>query len=108
MDDTYIKTNTYIKTKIKCCCGKVFNVKPIAILSGNTKSCGHCNDPNIGDRFGKLVVTKVIPKSHGCRIECISSNRIKDTNSRYLSRTLGYGCTASNNLFPRLFSLGYA
>jgi hypothetical protein len=55
----------------KCHCGKIFSVKPNSIVYDNTASCGHCNDPNIGDKFNKLTVVKIVPHNTGCSVEAI-------------------------------------
>ena len=53
-----------------CDCGKIWNGGSGHIRSGNTKSCGHCEDPKVGDRFDKLTIVKVIPRKNGsCSIE---------------------------------------
>ena len=56
---------SYRKRQIRCLCdcgnkwnGNINHLRKI-------KSCGHCNDPHIGDRFKKLIVTKVIPSNYG-------------------------------------------
>jgi very-short-patch-repair endonuclease len=60
--------------KCRCDCGNIWGPYKAAIIKkGNTKSCGHCSDPHINDRFGKLVITEVIPNNHGgigCRVKC--------------------------------------
>ena len=55
--DTYNKSND--KIQVQCKCGKVFVTKFNSISSENTKSCGHCDDPKIGDIIGDLTVIKI-------------------------------------------------
>lgn len=56
----------------KCDCGSWLPMMSGSKFnSGNTKSCGHCNDPKVGERFGKLTIREVIPARHkGCKIIC--------------------------------------
>jgi very-short-patch-repair endonuclease len=58
--------------KCKCDCGRLCGPYVTAILkNGHTKSCGHCHDPKIGDKFGSLTVIEVIPSFRfGCRVKC--------------------------------------
>ena len=64
-------TNTRIKTEFQCACGKIFLAKPNSIWSGAYISCGHCNDPKIGDKFGRLTIMKIIPSiRYGSWVEC--------------------------------------
>lgn len=66
----YVKSKQKVETK--CNCGRIFYVRPNSIFKGNTKTCGHCNDPKIGDKFNKLTITKIIPSlTNGCSIECL-------------------------------------
>jgi hypothetical protein len=62
--------NLYSKLDIKCKCGKVFKTNIASIKYQNVSTCGNCNSPKIGDRFGKLVVIDVIYKRVGCNIKC--------------------------------------
>jgi len=68
----YINSST--KVEYKCKCGKIFQCKPNRIWTKNVKSCGHCNDPQIGQIFSRLTVEKVYPSTrHGCRVKCSCS-----------------------------------
>lgn len=68
--EKYIDSKTKIKTQ--CRCGKIFYSRSIDILRGHTKSCGHCNDPKIGETFGKLTVIKTKSgNTHGCSVKCL-------------------------------------
>ena len=53
-DSDYI--NCESKILIRCHCGKSFRTNFHSIQSGLVKSCGHCKDPNVGDRFGSLTI----------------------------------------------------
>ena len=46
--------------KCKCECNNIVNIFGYNLINGHTKSCGHCNDINIGDKFGKLTVIKKV------------------------------------------------
>lgn len=60
------------KVLCQCECGKRTKwYKASVVLSGNTKSCGHCNDPNIGDIFNQLAIINKQEKNIGCRVKCI-------------------------------------
>lgn len=65
----YINSTTKVLTI--CSCGKSKLIKPRNIIYNSIKTCGHCNDPKLGDKFGALTVIKIIPyKSCGCKAEC--------------------------------------
>ena len=59
------------RVEAKCKCGNVWKGEFKCLKTGNTKSCGHCNDPSIGNKFGKLTVIKVIPSMNGCNIQTV-------------------------------------
>lgn len=62
---------SHYKTNIKCFCGRIFQCRPDAIFNNKTKSCGHCNDLKINDRYWSLTVINVLSsKSHGCKVIC--------------------------------------
>ena len=42
--------------KAKCECGNITIVRGSDLISHHAKSCGHCNDIHIGDRFGRLTI----------------------------------------------------
>lgn len=55
----------------QCKCGTIWN----GIFNHLPKTCGHCDDPKIGDKFGRLTIIKVYPSSGGgasivCQCEC--------------------------------------
>ena len=57
------------RIKAQCKCGKFWTGILSHLKSGYVKSCGHCNDPNVGDVFGNLKVVKVAPSpSTGCKV----------------------------------------
>lgn len=67
--DEYINSQT--KILVKCKCGKEFKVKLNAIKTKHTTSCGRCNNPKIGDKFGKLTIIKIVPsKRKSCSVIC--------------------------------------
>ena len=57
----YSNKNQKLFWQCKCDCGNVFQT----IDFQKNKTCGHCNDPNIGDKFGRLTITTVIPSKNG-------------------------------------------
>lgn len=72
--------NSHIKTQIQCHCGKIFNCRPNHIFTQSCKSCGRCNEPNIGDKFNSLTIIEIQHKSgRGCMVGCICNcgNKIK-------------------------------
>ena len=72
------------KKKVCCKCGKIANISLCAIILQNQKTCGHCNDPKMGDRFGKLTVINIkTSNSIGCSIQCKCDcgNILKWTNA---------------------------
>lgn len=66
--DKYINNRT--KVLVKCKCGQSFYVKFNNIQSKVTKSCGMCNNPNIGDKFNYLTIIRIIPGKHSCSVIC--------------------------------------
>lgn len=84
--ETYV--NSKIHTLVECRCGQEFRTQITSILSGSVKTCGHCNDPQIGDIFGRLSITKVIPgRVCGCLVEakCICGTAWKGIAFRLIS-----------------------
>lgn len=65
--DTYVNKRT--KVLVRCSCGNNFKVFPSSVFKKEVKSCGHCNDPKIGDVFGNFTIIKVHSKSFGCSVE---------------------------------------
>jgi hypothetical protein len=57
------------KIKVQCECGTIQSPRYTDdILSGHSRSCGHCNNPKVGDQIGTLTVVEVIPaKAQGCK-----------------------------------------
>lgn len=57
-DDYIVPSTGYSLKKWKCICdcGKETIVFGTHLLSGYTKSCRHCNDIQIGDKFGRLTI----------------------------------------------------
>lgn len=56
-----------------CSCGKTWRGYGSVLTHGNTTSCGHCQDPIVGLRNGRLVVSEVYPSSGGgssCKCIC--------------------------------------
>jgi hypothetical protein len=52
-----------------CKCGNKWIGK--LSVAKRIKTCGRCNNPKVGDRFGKLVVVEIITKnSFGCSVVC--------------------------------------
>jgi len=53
-----------------CDCGNKHITSGILIRFGKTKSCGHCNPPVVGEKYGHLEIIKVKPsKGIGFRVE---------------------------------------
>lgn len=67
------KITREINIETICDCGnKYIPKKSCAVIGGNTKSCGHCRDAKVGDRFGNLTIIKVkTNKSGGCKVKSI-------------------------------------
>lgn len=54
------------KTEFECSkCKQLFNTIPSRVWKRHTQSCHHCNDPKIGDKFGKLTIIKIYPSKYG-------------------------------------------
>ena len=74
----YIKANT--KTEFECPrCGTIFLASLNNITRPNgTKSCGHCQDPEIGDIHSLLTITKVKSGNNSCSVwaQCECGNEI--------------------------------
>jgi very-short-patch-repair endonuclease len=95
MIGVYINSQT--KTEFECpICKKIFYISPSEMWSKHTKSCGHCNDPSVGDKFGKLTIVKIIPGKHsGCRViaKCECGNSWTGSANRLRNhRTKSCGC----------------
>lgn len=58
--------------RARCECGNIWSGK-FSVLN-RLKSCGKCNNPKIGDKFGKLTVVSLkMYNSHGCTVNCVCS-----------------------------------
>jgi very-short-patch-repair endonuclease len=68
--DEYVNVET--KLKLRCKCGNEFKTIFNSIRNNETKSCGHCNDPKIGNKFGKLTIIekRISNVGHGCKVKC--------------------------------------
>lgn len=78
----------------RCDCGKETIVKSVALVTGNTKSCG-CSriDWLVGHKFGRLTVTEYIGRDNNrnalwrCTCDCgkeltVSTSRLKSGNTQ--------------------------
>ena len=69
---------------VQCDCGTVEEYNSNHITSGHTQSCGHCNDPRVGDTFGSITILEVFPApSEGCQVigQCSCGNILPKMNS---------------------------
>lgn len=87
----------------KCSCGKEFTVRYRNILRSDAYrhgTCGHCEDPCVGDKFGSLTVTKVKTnkKGNGCRVnvKCDCGNKIMNIGANKLRKMRSCGCVKSH------------
>ncbi len=63
-----------LHVKVLCDCGKTAIKKFNSIQNNSTTTCGHCKDPNVGDEYGKITITKVFPNyMQGCDVEGVCS-----------------------------------
>lgn len=96
-------TRSKDKLKTLCHCGKEFYVIPASILSNQTKSCGHCNDPKIGDKIHNLTIIDIkTSNSYGCRIraQCDCGNITKWLSLCWLKNGSNKTCGKCN--FPNI------
>jgi hypothetical protein len=59
------------KMSLVCSCGKIFDTTIHNIRNGNTKTCGHCDDPEIGDiaKNGmKIINIRRTGNANGCSV----------------------------------------
>lgn len=49
----------------ECICGRISDKRSSSVLSGNTKSCGHCRGNLTNRRFGKLLVISIAKDING-------------------------------------------
>jgi hypothetical protein len=90
--------NTQSKIKMQCKCGRVCYNSLQHIY--NTKTCGQCNNPNIGDKFFSITITKVIATHNGgCLIEgvCDCSNPVGPMKFNVLKSGNTKTCGRCNN-----------
>lgn len=73
--------------KCECKCGAEVDVNGLSLVSGRTKSCGHCNEREIiGKRFGALVVESPYGRTDkgdlllNCRCDCGNITVVRYTN----------------------------
>jgi len=56
----------------QCDCGKTITTTQNNVYCKSVKTCGHCEDPQIGDKVGKFTIVEIYPsKSHGCKVAAI-------------------------------------
>lgn len=58
--------------KCKCKCGNISIISRDHLITGHSKSCGHCNEIKIGNKYGKLTV---LSKSNNYYIEPLTGKR---------------------------------
>jgi very-short-patch-repair endonuclease len=73
---TMCKNGRYMKKirywTCRCDCGTTVTIPLSDLNSGHTKTYGHCNDPKLYDRFGKLKIIKIHKgKTGGAKIEAL-------------------------------------
>lgn len=87
-------------------CNAVFLTKPNSVWGYRTKSCGHCDDPKIGDKFNRLIIIKVYPsKAKGCSVECVCDcGNMWKGQFKYLknNNTQSCGCLQIDNLTSKI------
>lgn len=95
--DTFYKRDSKDKIKLwckcKCTCGNIIDVRARGLKSGQTKSCGTCNERNlIGKQFGELTVISTFYKMNSnnkndlwCHCLCSCGKEI-DVRARSLMR----------------------
>lgn len=85
----------------RCDCGREAVVIGSNLLRGNSKSCGHCNDIQPGDRFVRLVALERIVKDKlpywKCRCDCGNEIVVLENNLKR-GNTKSCGCLQSNDL----------
>ena len=58
-DEDFEYKNDRTKVNLICHCDKKFTTKITSVQQGLTKSCGHCNDPKVGDKNGNITDEKI-------------------------------------------------
>lgn len=82
-----VGSNKYKKATwlCKCSCGNEIIVVGNSLTSGNTRSCGKCNEIKVGDRFDRLIVIERVENNkYGnamwlCKCDCGNENVIAGT-----------------------------
>ena len=106
------KRGTNIVWECQCDCGNITKVRCTSLISGNTKSCGHCPryEDISGQRFGKLVAIKYIGKNKWgsntweCKCDCgnITSSQVSMLKCGHVKSC---GCYNRESASIRLTSL---
>jgi hypothetical protein len=83
-----------VRGLFQCKCGTKKWLKTNIVLSGNTKSCGHCNDPKINERNNwKLTAVIIFPEGLGCSVvaqcDCGEYTRLLKGNEFWRNKTCG-------------------
>ena len=68
-----VKTGSHFTYECQCSCGNKTYVRGYYLISGHTKSCGHCKELKPGDVYGYLTVLKKLDDRYqdGCILyEC--------------------------------------
>ena len=111
--ETIYGYNGYNRATYKCACdcGNITYVKSTAIY--HTNSCGKCNikleKQEIGKKYGKLTVKKILPKYRNnntyceCLCECGNDHYITKLNGLHIGNTQSCGCIHSPNLIGEKF-----
>lgn len=85
----------------KCDCGKEAVVTGGNLTRGNSKSCGHCNDIFIGQRFGKLTALEKVSIEGEpfwiCACDCGNQTTVIENNLKR-GNTKSCGCLKINDL----------
>lgn len=92
-----------IKYDCLCECGRVTSVTSNSLKRGNTKSCGHCTDIGVGDRFGKLTIAGISEKKgprgaliYDCVCDCGNLTSVRASNLKS-GLTRSCGCLLKHN-----------
>ena len=67
----YIDAHT--KILFECLyCQRQWLTQQSNIWKKKISKCGHCNNPKIGDKFGRLTITTIFPaKAYGCKVKAL-------------------------------------
>jgi hypothetical protein len=79
------------KALYQCWCGNTFMCRPSSIhrTINRIKSCGHCNDPKIGDQIGPFTIDSVLSSpTGGCRVNatCRCGHKLLNCHPSQLMR----------------------